>query len=87
LGKLQRQLTPELLAKNLRRYKLKSEQITMNGKQVRGSYCTKLKPIVHQLAPVKDSRAFSLPVQPVQKSQKLHRYPIARQSAYYSVIV
>ena len=38
-------LTPELLAKNLRRYKLKSEQIIHNGNRVRGFYWQKLNPI------------------------------------------
>jgi putative DNA primase/helicase len=39
------QLTPELLAKNLRRYKIKSEQVTRNGKRVRGFYWAKLDPV------------------------------------------
>jgi hypothetical protein len=38
------QLTPELLAKNLRRYKLKSEQPTA-GNRKRGFYWAKLKPV------------------------------------------
>jgi hypothetical protein len=38
-------MTPELLAKNLARYKVKSEQITHQGKRVRGFYWRKLKPI------------------------------------------
>ena len=39
------QMTAELLAKNLRRYKVQSEQITLNSKQVRGFYWKKLQPI------------------------------------------
>jgi hypothetical protein len=39
------QMTPELLAKNLARYKIKSERPTINGTQVRGFYWNKLKPI------------------------------------------
>ena len=39
------QLTPELLARKLRPYKVKSEQPTINGKQVRGFYWSKLKPV------------------------------------------
>jgi hypothetical protein len=38
-------LTPELLAKNLRRYKLKSERIMLNGNRVRGFYWAKLEPV------------------------------------------
>jgi hypothetical protein len=39
------QMTPELLAKYLGRYKVKSEQIMLNGNRVRGFYWRKLKPV------------------------------------------
>jgi hypothetical protein len=42
---LQNQMTPELLARNLGRYKVKSEQITLNGNRVRGFRWLKLEPI------------------------------------------
>jgi hypothetical protein len=40
------QMTPELLAKYLGRYKIKSEQIMFSGNRVRGFYWKKLKPIL-----------------------------------------
>jgi putative DNA primase/helicase len=39
------QLTPELLAKTLRRYKLKSQQETINGRRGRGFYWENLQPV------------------------------------------
>jgi putative DNA primase/helicase len=45
LTKFKNQMTPELLAKNLSPYKVKSEQVTLNGDRVRGFHWRKLKPI------------------------------------------
>jgi Protein of unknown function (DUF3631)/Domain of unknown function (DUF3854) len=42
---LKNQMTPEMLARNLSRHKIKSERITLNGQQVRGFYWKKLKPV------------------------------------------
>jgi hypothetical protein len=42
---LKNQMTPELLAKKLSTYKVKSDRPTINGQQVRGFYWPKLEPI------------------------------------------
>ena len=42
---LKNQMTPELLAKNLSRYPVKSDRITLNGQKVRGFHWKKLKPV------------------------------------------
>jgi hypothetical protein len=38
-------LTPEMLARHLRRYKVKSERVMLNGNRVRGFFWQKLEPI------------------------------------------
>jgi hypothetical protein len=42
---LKNQMTPELLAKNLSRYPVKSDRITLNNQKVRGFHWKKLKPV------------------------------------------
>jgi hypothetical protein len=44
-SKFRKGMTPELLAKNLARYKVKSERITLGGQKVRGFHWKHLKPI------------------------------------------
>jgi hypothetical protein len=39
------QMTPELLAKNLSRYKVKSDRITLNNQKLRGFHWKQLKPV------------------------------------------